>query len=205
VSTELLAVIVIAALAVGLATVSSFLSSRKRRFQPLEVAWKQYAAKRGMRFIFVAGWSRATMVSGFPPAMEGEVRGVPIDVTIDYSRGAEMTRVDASLPGVTHEFLFAIYRRSSLKDAPAPADMVETLTGNKVFDANFALYSNNSDLARSILDRRLAQVVGDFRRAFSYLYVSRSRFTLMWMGMETEAKILDEAIDLVWTACRRRA
>lgn len=206
VSTDLAAVIVIAGMAVAMASILTLTSSRKRRFQPLEVAWKQYAAKRGMRFVFVAGWNRATMVSGFPPAMEGEVQGVPIDVTIDYTRGAEMTRVDATLPGVNNDFLFAIYRRSSFKkDMPGLADMVETLTGNKVFDASYALYSNNSDLARSILDRRLAQVIGDFSREFTFLYVGRTRFTLLWLGMETDPKILDAAIHMVWTACRRRA
>jgi hypothetical protein len=199
-------VTVTAGMAVALATVVTLLSTRKRRFQPLEVAWKQYAKKRGMRFVFVAGWSRATMVSGFPPAMEGEVQDVPVEVAIDYTRGVEMTRVEAVMPSITGEFLFAIYRRSALDQVRDKlSGVVETLTGNKVFDAKFALFSNNSDLARSILDRRLAQVVGDFRRDFSYLCVSRTRFTLMWVGMETDPKALDEAIQVVWTACRRRA
>ena len=69
----------------------------------------------------------------------------------------------------------------------------------------FSLLSNETDLARSILDRRLAQVVGDFPRKFSYLYSSQSRFTLIWPGMEAEPAVLDAAVNLVWTACRRRA
>jgi hypothetical protein len=206
VSTEFVAVTVTGGMAVALAIVVTVLIMRKRRFQPLEVVWKQYANERGMRFSFVAGWTRVRMVSGFPPAMAGEVQGVPVEITLDYTRGAEMTRVDATLPGVMNDFLFAIYRRSSESQVnDGLADMVETPTGNKVFDAKFALFSNNSDLSRSILDRRLAQVIGDFRREFTYLHVSRTRFTLMWAGMETDPKALDEAIRVVWTACRRRA
>ncbi len=199
-------VIAIAALAVALASASTLLSKRRRIFQDVEVAWKHYANKRGMRFVFMAGWSRATMVSGFPPAIEGEVQGVPVDISVDYTRGAPMTRVEASLPSVSGEFLFAIYRRPAVEKIRAQLRGVEeTLTGNKVFDAAFALFSNDIDLARSILDRRLAQVVGDFPRDFSYLYASRTRFTLMWPGVETDPAALDAALQVVWTACRRRA
>lgn len=205
-STELVAVTVAGGMAIALALVVKFLIMRKRRFQPLEVAWKQFANERGMRFIFVAGWTRVRMISGFPPAMTGEIQGVPVEITLDYTQNAEMTRVDAILPGVTNDFLFAIYRRSAPSQIPqGSSSMADTPTGNKVFDAKFALYSNNSDLARSILDRRLAQVIGDFRREFTYLHVNRTRFALMWAGRETDPEALDEAIRVVWTACRRRA
>ena len=201
-----LVIVVVVALAVAMASASTFVSKRRRVFQNVEVAWKDYAQKRGMRFIFVGGWTRATVVSGFPPAIEGEVQGVPVDVTIDYTRGAPMTRVEATLPSVSSDFLFAIYRRRTVDRIRAELRGVEeAVTGNKVFDAAFALFSNDVDLARSILDRRLAQVIRDFPRDFSYLYASRTHFTLMWPGVETDQAALDAAIQVVFTACRRRA
>jgi hypothetical protein len=204
--TELVAVTVTAGLAVALATFMTFLSKRRRSFQPLALVWKQYAETRGMRFIFVPDRSYATTIGGKVPAIAGEVQGVPLTVTVESARGVATTRVDAVLLGVTDDFLFAIHRRSpGSRDLQDLSNMVETPTGNKVFDAKFALYSNNSDLSRSILDRRLAQVIGEFPREFSCLHVNQTRFTLGWHGMEKAPQILDAAILVVSTACRRRA
>lgn len=196
-----------AGLVVVAATALSFVSMLSRlRFRGVEGSWKEYAEEKGMRFTPSSGWHRAASDKGRPPTIEAEVQGVQIDVTIQTNQGRPMTRVEAMLPSVTDDFLFAIYRRKSLgKIMSELSDVVETPTGNKVFDATFALLSNESDTARSILDRRLAQVVGDFPREFSYLYANQSRFTLIWPGMETETAILDAGINLVWTACRRRA
>jgi hypothetical protein len=206
-------VIFTAGIAVALASAFTFLTTRKRRFEPVEVAWKKYAAERGMSFVSTPGWSRATMVTGFPPAIEGEIQGVPVKVLVDYAwgsamypRGTPLTRVEAALPTISDDFLFAIYRRSALSRVGSELrDVKETITGNKAFDAVFALFSNDSDLARSILDRRLAQVIGDFPRESSYVYARGTRFALTWPEVETNPEILDAAVQLVWTACRRRA
>jgi len=176
------------------------------RFRGVEGAWKKYAEANGMRFTRAAGMPWTGNNKGTPPAIEAEVQGVAVYITIQLTDRGPMTRVEATLPSVSEDFLFAIYRRNSLTKLPTElSDVSETITGNKVFDAAFALLSNETDLARSILDRRLAQVVGDFPRKFSYLYSSQSRFTLIWPGMETDGATLDAAINLVWTACRRRA
>jgi hypothetical protein len=74
-----------------------------------------------------------------------------------------------------------------------------------VFDAAFALLSNEPDLARSLVDRRLAQVVLGFPRAFVDLCARGNRIALRWRGMETDEAVLDAAVEVVFTACRRRA
>jgi hypothetical protein len=81
----------------------------------------------------------------------------------------------------------------------------EALTGNKTFDATFALLSNEPDLARSLVDRRLAQVVLAFPRAFVELCACDNRLLLSWRGMEADRAVLDAALEVVFTACRRRA
>lgn len=193
-------------LGAGALTLTLWRARARSRFGAVEAAWKKYAEANGMRFTRASGRPFSAASKGTPPAIEAEVQGVLVYITLQITERGPMTRVEATLPSVSEEFLFAIYRRDSLtKLTPEFSDVTETITGNKVFDAAFALLSNESDLARSILDRRLAQVVGDFPRKFSYLYSSQSRFTLIWPGMETDRATLDAAVNLVWTACRRRA
>jgi len=194
---------VLSAIAVGL-VVANILT--KRRYKDVSAAWKQYAEDHRMSFLPPSGWHHLSPEGGRPPAIQGEVQGVAVNVTVQFAEGELMTRVEATLPNVGSDFLFAIYRRSSMTEELAKVqDVEETRTGNKVFDAEFALYSNNPDLARSILNRRLAHVVGAFPHEFRYLYADNNRFALVWKGMETEPKTLDAALEVVYTACRRRA
>lgn len=201
--------LVVVAVAGGLlGTAAAFFTAMsfgaRRRYRAVESAWQKFATSKGLRFIRATGW--AGKDKGRPPAIDGEVQGVAVDITLQITERGPMTRVEATLPSVADDFLFAIYRRTSLTKLSSEfSDVTETLTGNKVFDASFALLSNESDLARSILNRRLAQVVGEFPRKFSYLYSSQTRFTLIWPGMEADPAVLDAAINVVFTACRRRA
>jgi len=204
---ELVVAAVVGGLLVAGALTFRLMNARsRRRFSAVEAAWKQYAEAKGMRFTRASSGHLPGGKKATPPSIEAEVQGVPVYITVQVTERGPMTRVEATLPSVAEDFLFAIYRRNSLTKLPTElSDVSEAKTGNKVFDAAFALLSNETDLARSILDRRLAQVVGDFPRKFSYLYSSQSRFTLIWPGMEAEPAVLDAAVNLVWTACRRRA
>jgi len=194
---------VLSVIAVGLGVVSAM---AKRRYKDITIAWKKYAADNQMTFLPPSGWHHLTPEGGRAPTIEGEVQGVAVIVTVQMTNKRPMTRVEATLPNVSSDFLFAIYRRSSMDKALSEAkDVEETRTGNKVFDAEFALYSSGPDLARSILNRRLAHVVGAFPREFKYLYADQNRFSLIWEGMETDPAMLSAAIEIVYTACRRRA
>ena len=114
--------------------------------------------------------------------------------------------MEATLPGVASTFVLLIRRRARrLPRAYEGRPLQETPTGNKAFDAAFALLSNEPDVARSLVDRRLAQVVLGFPRAFVDLCACENRLLLSWRGMETDAAVLDAAVEVVFTACRRRA
>src|SRR5690242_4334466 len=126
----------VAAIAGGLVALGALtftlLSARsKRRFSSVEAAWKQYAEAKGMRFTR-AMWSRSSKAT--PPSIEAEVQGVPVYITLQMTERGPMTRVEATLPSVAEDFLFAIYRRNSLTKLPAElSDVSEAITGNKVF------------------------------------------------------------------------
>lgn len=173
----------------------------QRRFQGLAEAWRRYAAAAGMQYV-----PPPALRPEAGPSIHGEVQGVAVIVALHETTGAGMTRVEAPLPGGPERFSFAIFRRAALGGGrPERDDLVETITGNKVFDGEFALYSNEPDAARSILDRRLAQVIGAFPKGFDFLFVEENRLSIIWAGMETDSATLDAAIQVVWTACRRRA
>jgi hypothetical protein len=182
-------------------------ATSRRRLSTLARAWSRYAEGRQMRLVSYAE------IAGAPPASEpgpslvhGEVQGVPIDVSVERAATRPRTRVEGTLPGVLPEFVMVIQRRDDRsRGAPTPAGLAEAPTGNKAFDAAFALLSNEPDLARSLLDRRLAQVVLEFPRSFVELCAHGKRFALSWRGMETDERVLDAAIEVVFTACRRRA
>jgi hypothetical protein len=114
--------------------------------------------------------------------------------------------VEATLPGVSSEFVVMVRPRGRrLPRAFQGRSVQPAPTGNKPFDAAFALLSNEPDLARSLVDRRLAQVVLGFPRPFVDLRASNNRLLLSWRGMETDRAVLDAAVEVVFTACRRRA
>lgn len=174
----------------------------RRRFVALERAFTAYAAARGLTVVTFAELSGIRSDVG-PPLMRGEVHGVGVEVTLQSAPRA-LTRVEATLPGIAADFVLAIRGRGGAPSAH-PRALEEAPTGNKVFDAAFALLSNEPDLARSLLDRRLAQVVVGFPRRFVELSVIDRRFLLSWRGMEADPAVLDAAIEVAFTACRRRA
>jgi hypothetical protein len=174
-------------------------ASSRRQLRALDRAFRRYAAARRMRLI-----PSGIAADPGPSLVHGEVQGVEIDLRVERAATAPRTRVEATLPGVAPEFVMVIQRRDGPL-AHSIAGLVEAPTGNKAFDAAFALLSNEPDLARSLLDRRLAQVVLGFPKAFVELCARGKRFALSWRGLETDTRVLDAAIEVVFTACRRRA
>jgi hypothetical protein len=196
----------IAALSAAAAWVAYALSEvrTRRRFIALEDAWRAYAAAHGLAIVPFAQLSGVPSDVG-PPLVRGELHGVAVELTI-HSSTLPVTRVEATLPGVSTGFVLVIRRRA--RRLPRSFDghpHQEAPTGNRTFDASFALLSNEPDLARSLVDRRLAQVVLGFPRAFVHLHARDNRLLLSWRGMETDTAVLDAAVEVVFTACRRRA
>lgn len=193
-------VAVVAAVVVWLGFALWEAASRRRR-RALAVAFRRCAADRRLAVVSAARPS-ATSDPG-PALVHGEVLGVDVDLCVDRAAVRAETRVEGRLPGADPGFVMVIARRDGRR--VSRRGLVETRTGNRAFDAAFALLSNEPDLARSLLDRRLAQVVIGFPRRFVRLCAEGRRFALAWRGMETDAKVLDAAIEVVVTACRRRA
>ena len=176
----------------------------RRRLAALERAFRGYATEHGLTvvpFVDVAG---ASPGAG-PPLVRGELQGVALELTVHPS-ARSLTCVEAPLPGVSNGFVLQIRKRTRrLPRAFEGHPITEAPTGNKAFDAAFALLSNEPDLARSLVDRRLAQVVLGFPRVFVDLYACDNRLLLAWRGMETDRMVLEAAVEVVFTACRRRA
>ena len=196
----------VAALAVCAVWVGYALSEARarRRFAALEQAWRTYAGVHGLAVVPFSTVSGVTSEAG-PPLVRGERHGVPLELTV-HSATRPLTMVEATLPGVSSEFVMLIRRRAGRSPRAFEGHAVqEAPTGNKAFDASFSLLSNEPDLARSLVDRRLAQVVLGFPRAFVDLCACENRFLLSWRGMETDRAVLDAAVEVVFTACRRRA
>jgi hypothetical protein len=176
----------------------------RRRFEALERAWRAYGSDHGLQVVPFAELSGVPADVG-PPLVRGELSGVALELTV-HSSTRPTTRVEATLPGVSKSFVLTLRRRARrLPRAFEGRRIEEAPTGNKAFDAAFAVLSNEPDLARSLVDRRLAQMVLGFPRAFVHLCVSENRFLLSWRGMEADRAVLDAAVELVITACRRRA
>ncbi len=181
----------------------------RRRFAALEVAFRGYAAAHDLFLVPFAELSGVASDVG-PPLVRGEVQGVAIELTV-HSSTRPLTSVEASLPGVSSDFVMVVRRRGRLSPRlrrpllRALGGLSEAPTGNKAFDAAFTLLSNEPDLARSLVDRRLAQVVLGFQRRGAELSARDNRLSLAWRGMETDDGVLDAAIEVVFTACRRRA
>jgi hypothetical protein len=176
----------------------------RRRIVSLGRRWAAYAVAKGMELTTYAELSGVPSEVG-PPLVQGEVQGVAVELRVQTTT-RRLTRVEATLPGVAHEFVMLIRRRRRRVDATFGDQVLEEApTGNKVFDAAFVLLSNAPDLARSLLDRRLAQVVLGFPRPYVELGAWENRFVLTWRGMEADPAVLDAAVQLVFTACRRRA
>jgi len=183
----------------------------RRRFATLESALRGYAAAHHLFLVTFAELSGIASDVG-PPLVRGEVQGVAIELTV-HSSTRPLTSVEALLPGVSSDFVMVIRRRRRLspllrRGLPllrALGGLSEAPTGNKAFDAAFTLLSNEPDLARSLVDRRLAQVVLGFPRSGAELSARDNRLSLAWRGMETDQGVLDAALEVVFTACRRRA
>jgi hypothetical protein len=176
----------------------------RRRFAALEQAWKVYAEGHGLRVIPFAELSGVASDVG-PPLVRGEMNGVGVELTVRSST-RPLTNVEATLPGVSSGFVVMIRPRGRRLPRAFQGRSVQAApTGNKPFDAAFALLSNEPDLARSLVDRRLAQVVLGFPRPFVALHASNNRLLLSWRGMEADRAVLDAALEVVFTACRRRA
>jgi hypothetical protein len=196
-------VAVLAAAAAWLAYALSEARTR-RRFAALEQAWRGYAEGHGLRVIPFAELSGVASDVG-PPLVRGEMNGVGVELTVRSST-RPLTCVEATLPGVSSEFVVMIRPRGRRLPRAFQGRSVQVApTGNKPFDAAFALLSNEPDPARSLVDRRLAQVVLGFPRAFVDLHASNNRLLLSWRGMEADRAVLDAALEVVFTACRRRA
>ena len=196
----------VAALAAAAVWVGYALSEARarRRFKALERAWRAYAAEHGLVVVPFAELSGVPGDIG-PPLVRGDLSGVALELTV-HSSTRPVTCVEATLPGVSGSFVLTIRRRARrLPRSFAGSPVEEAPTGNKTFDATFALLSNEPDLARSLVDRRLAQVLLGFPRASVDLCACQNRFLLSWRGMEADRTVLDAAIDVVFAACRRRA
>jgi hypothetical protein len=196
----------VAALAAAAGWAGFSLSERRarRRFEEAERLWRTYAGARGLTLVPFADMSGVAGDVG-PPLVRGEVNGVEIELLI-HSSTRPVTSVEATLPGVSPEFVMLVRPRARRVPRSFEGRAIrEAPTGNKAFDAAFALLSNEPDLARSLLDRRLAQVVLGFPRAFADLCAADNRFLLSWRGIEVDASVLDAAVEVVFTACRRRA
>ncbi len=196
-----------AALAAAAVWVAYALSEARtrRRFAALERAWRAYAAAHGLALIPFSQLSGKPADVG-PPLVHGQRHGVDVELTV-HSSTLPLTCVEALLPGVSEGFVLLVRRRARrLPRAYEGRPLGEAPTGNKAFDASFALLSNEPDVARSLVDRRLAQVVLGFPKKFVDLCVCENRLLLSWRGMETDARVLDAAVEVVFTAqCRRRA
>ena len=176
----------------------------RRRFAALEQAWRVYAEGHGLRVLPFAELSGVSSDVG-PPFVRGEMNGVALELTVRSST-RPITCVEATLPGVSGGFVLMIRPRARrLPRAFLGRSVQPAPTGNKAFDAAFALLSNEPDLARSLVDRRLAQVVLGFPRPFVDLRANDNRLLLSWRGMEVDRAVLDAAVEVVFTACRRRA
>lgn len=196
----------VAVLAAAAAWVGFALSEARtrRRFAALEQAWRAYAQGHGLRVIPFAELSGVAVDIG-PPLVRGDMNGVAVELTV-HSSTRPVTSVEATLPGVSSGFVLVIRPRGGRLPRAFQGHSVEDApTGNKLFDAAFALLSNEPDLARSLVDRRLAQVVLGFPRPFVELCASNNRLQLSWRGMEADRAVLDAAVEVVFTACRRRA
>ena len=179
-------------------------AASRRHLGSLARLWAAYASTRGMELMTYAELSGIASEVG-PPLVQGEVQGVAVALRIQTA-ARRLTRVEATLPGVARAFVMVIRRRGRWVDRTFDGlTLAEALTGNKAFDAAFVLLSNQPDLARSLLDRRLAQVVLGFPRPYVELGAWENRFVLTWRGMETDPAALDAALRVVFTACRRRA
>jgi hypothetical protein len=196
--------VLVAALCAGAVLLGYALSEARtrRRFAALEASLRGYAASHDLALVPFAELSGVPSDVG-PPLVRGEVQGVSIELTV-HSSTRPLTSVEASLPGVSSEFTMVIRRRRRAL-LHSLGGLVEAPTGNKAFDAAFTLLSNQPDLARSLVDRRLAHVVLGFPRKGAELFARENRLHLAWRGMETEGSVLDAAIEVVFTACRRRA
>ncbi len=176
----------------------------RRRFAALERAWRAYAAEHGLAVVSFAELSGVPGDVG-PPLVRGELSGVALELTV-HSSTRPVTCVAATLPGVSRSFVLTLRRRRGRLPRSFDGSRVEEAkTGNKAFDTTFALLSNEPDLARSLVDRRLAQVVLAFPGPSVDLSVRENRFVVSWRGMESAPPVLDAAIEVVFTACRRRA
>jgi hypothetical protein len=176
----------------------------RRRFAALERAFRVYAAAQELVVVPFAELSGVPSDVG-PPLVRGEVQGVVVELTVRRST-RPLTSVEATLPGVSGDFVLVIRRRGRGRRRSFEGRPLEPApTGNKAFDAVFTLLSNEPDQARSLVDRRLAQVVLGFPRPLVHLCASQNRFLLSWRGMETDRGVLDAAVEVVFTACRRRA
>lgn len=166
-----------------------------------------YAAARGMTFHPAeGGWDPRAPDEGIPPIVRGETHGTEIELRVGTTAGVISTQITAELPKVPGEMEMEIrprgrWRRGFLRGAGSTA----IATGNKRFDAAFVLRTNDADAARSIIDRRLAQMMGSFAPGFTRLSVRHNRLTLVWPGAERATAVLDAAVQLVGTGCRRRA
>jgi hypothetical protein len=195
------AIVAVVAVAVVWLGFTLWEAASRRRVRALASMFSRYAAERHMELVTFAELTGVVSDQG-PPLLHGEVQGVPIDVSVESPSTRPSTRVTGTLPGVLPGFVMRIEPRASARRA---AGLLEAPTGNKAFDAAYALLSNEPDLARSLLDRRLAQVVLGFPRAFVELGALGQRFALSWRGLETDEEVLDAAVEVVFTACRRRA
>ena len=170
----------------------------RQRLERIRATWKAHAAGHGMRFVPSAA-DLAPYLDPQSPGLRAEVHGVEIDASVLTEQ--KTTRVEAALPSVDSTFRVVFVKRGE----EAPAGLVDAPTGNKAFDAAYGLFTNDADLARSILDRRLAHLVLSFPRKEAKLEAAGNRFVLSWPGVETDLVALDAGLSLVSQACRRRA
>jgi hypothetical protein len=188
---------------------SAFARQRLRKqLTGLDEAFLAYASTHHLTLIPASpGWDPRTPGDGSPPALRGELSELPVELHVELHGTRIRTRAEAALASVAEGFVLIIHPRGALARlrARVKKQLAEARTGNKVFDRRYALLSNDADQARSIVDRRLAQVVGNFPRTLGQISVNNNRFTLEWEGAEREPSVLDAALHLVWTGCRRRA
>jgi hypothetical protein len=162
--------------------------------------WREVASWRPTPTLAPAGFDAPDLQRS-----RAEVQGVAVDLAV-HEATPPVTRVSAALPRAAPLFVVKIRRRGK-RGAPLADDgtLKETKTGNRVFDGVFSLCTNDPDAARSLVDRRLAQLVSDFPRKSAMLCVDNNRCALSWAGTERDQGTMKLAIELVATACRRKA
>jgi hypothetical protein len=185
---------------VGVALVARFV---QRRDEARLEAWRLFAATRGYRYTGAGGpWYRRTA-----PEIRGERGGVGF--TLDryivstgesaatYTRlQAECRRARGSHFTLRHNGFWVGIGRS--------VGMQFVETGDREFDQQYALRGEVIGRLDELLTPALREAIVSMERHIT-LTVQNELATLQWTGVETDAVVIDAAIDAIAALCRPEA